>query len=597
MRSSFYARTQAEELKCPDLELNVLDEHRGRDRPGQRRGEAGGRLAEAEKQRRAVMNTIEKESFDQTGLRSDVVTLYQGGLYHLYRYKKYTDVRLVFAPEQDIAFFGGDPDNFEYPRYDLDICFFRVYENGRPVKPQHYLRWNPAGLKEDDLVFVAGNPGQTDRLNTVQHLEFLRDCILPASLNMLAAARSAAGGVQRAERGERPAGQGPVADVQNSRKARLGGLAGLQDPAVMGRKRAEEKALLAAAARRAPLATACDTAVKTVNKSLEAWALIRTDYDLLERGQAFYSDLFVIARHAGPAGGGNRQAECRAAARIPRVEPRIAQAGAILAGADLRRPGNRAAGRLAEHVHGTQGRRRPSGRRKVMAGKSPQQRAAELVGGTRLADVAVRRKLAKGGHGGHRGLGRPDDPLGPPGRQAGPQGPHVLRAAGRGTAAVGLWQVGRARFALFGTETYPDATFTLRLAFGLVKGYSEAGQQEPAWTTIGGAYRHAEEHGRRSRSPCRKAGWTAKDRLNLDTPMNFVCTADIIGGNSGSPVVNRQGELVGIIFDGNLPSLVWDYVFSETDGRAIAVHGSAILEALRKIYGAGRLADEMAGKP
>ena len=148
---------------------------------------------EAEKQRRAVMNTIEKESFDKTGLRSDVVTLYQGGLYQLYRYKKYTDVRLVFAPEEEIAFFGGDPDNFEYPRYDLDICFFRVYEDGKPVKVPAYLKWNPAGLKEDDLVFVAGNPGKTDRLNTVRHLEFIRDVLLPTALECAAAARGAVG--------------------------------------------------------------------------------------------------------------------------------------------------------------------------------------------------------------------------------------------------------------------------------------------------------------------------------------------------------------------------------------------------------------------
>ena len=213
MRSSFYARTQAEELKCPDSELNVLMSIEDVTERVNAAVTAAVDSAEAEKQRRAVMNTIEKESFDKTGLRSDVVTLYQGGLYQLYRYKKYTDVRLVFAPEEDIAFFGGDPDNFEYPRYDLDICFFRVYEDGKPAKVPHYLKWNPAGLKEDDLVFVAGNPGKTDRLDTVRHLEFLRDDLLPTVAQRAAAARGAAGVVQRAQRRERPAGQGPAADV------------------------------------------------------------------------------------------------------------------------------------------------------------------------------------------------------------------------------------------------------------------------------------------------------------------------------------------------------------------------------------------------
>lgn len=231
-----------------------------------------------------------------------------------------------------------------------------------------------------------------------------------------------------------------------------------------------------------------------------------------------------------------------------------------------------------------------------MAGKSPQQRAAELIGGTRLADVAVRRKLAKGGL---VAIEASDDPLirlarlvDKPARKARTYYEQQVEEPQR-------WAYGKlagARFALFGTETYPDATFTLRLAFGLVKGYSEGGQEEPAWTTLGGAYRHAEEHGSKDPFALPKSWLDAKDRLNLDTPMNFVCTADIIGGNSGSPVVNRQGELVGIIFDGNLPSLVWDYVFSDVNGRATAVHGSAILEALRKVYGAERLADEMAGK-
>jgi hypothetical protein len=550
---------------------------------------------EAEKQRRAVMNTIEKESFDRTGLRSDVVTLYQGGLYHLYRYKKYTDVRLVFAPEEDIAFFGGDPDNFEYPRYDLDICFFRVYENGRPVKPRYYLRWNPAGLKEDDLVFVAGNPGKTDRLNTVKHLEFLRDCILPASLNILrrrevlleAFSERSAENARRAK--------DLLLMYQNSRKARLGGLDGLQDPAVMGRKRAEEKALLSAAARRAPLATACDTAVKTVNKSLEAWALIRTDYDLLERGQAFYSDLFAIARTlvrlaaetAKP--NAERLREYRES-NLDSLKQALFSPAPIYS--DLQ------TALLADSLSMYMERKGDSRLvQQVMAGKSPQQRAAELIGGTRLADVVVRRKLAKGGM---VAIEASDDPLIRLARLVDKPARKARTFYEQQVEEPQRWAYGKlagARFTLFGTETYPDATFTLRLAFGLVKGYSEAGQQEPAWTTMGGAYRHAEEHGSKEPFALPQSWLEAKDGLNLDTPMNFVCTADIIGGNSGSPVVNHQGELVGIIFDGNLPSLVWDYVFSETDGRATAVHGSAILEALRKIYGDGRLADEMAGKP
>ena len=295
MRSSFYARTPAEELKCLDLELNVLmsiEDVTERVNAAVRSSDS----AEAEKQRRAVMNTIEKESLDQTGLRSDVVTLYQGGMYHLYRYKKYTDVRLVFAPEEDIAFFGGDPDNFEYPRYDLDICFFRVYENGKPARPPHYLKWKPETLKEDDLVFVAGHPGKTDRLNTVRHLEFLRDRVLPATLDLLRR-REVLLGVfsQRSAENARRAKE-LLLTYQNSRKARLGGLDGLQDPAVMDGKRAEEESFRRSAAKTPAQAKTCETAFKTIDESLVVLGSIRDDYNLLERGIAFDSELFVIAR-------------------------------------------------------------------------------------------------------------------------------------------------------------------------------------------------------------------------------------------------------------------------------------------------------------
>ena len=302
---------------------------------------------EAEKQRRAVMNTIEKESFDKTGLRSDVVTLYQGGLYQLYRYKKYTDVRLVFAPEEDIAFFGGDPDNFEYPRYDLDICFFRVYEDGKPAKVPAYLKWNPAGLKEGDLVFVAGNPGKTDRMNTVRHLEFIRDDLLPTALNVLRRREVLLESFsQRSAENARRA-RDLLLTYQNSRKARLGGLAGLQDPAVMDRKRAEEKAFLAAADKKPPLGADCDQGhqddrqvVGRVGGDPRRLRPAGTRPGLLQR-------IVHDRPHVGPAGRGNGQAQRRPVARVPRVEPRFAQAGTVLAGPDLRRSANGASGRLA----------------------------------------------------------------------------------------------------------------------------------------------------------------------------------------------------------------------------------------------------------
>ena len=357
MRSSFYARTHAGGAQVPRLGTERADEHRGRDRAGQRRGEGGRRLGRSgetapggdEHHREGVFRSdrpAERRGHALPGRAVPPLPLQE-------IHRRAAGLRA----EEDIAFFGGDPDNFEYPRYDLDICFFRVYENGRPVKAPHYLRWNPAELKQDDLVFVAGNPGKTDRLNTVRHLEFLRDCILPASLNVLRRREVLLESFSQRSAEHARRAKDLLLMYQNARKARLGGLDGLQDPAVMNRKRAEEKALLAAAAKRAPLAAACDTAMKTVDKSLEAWALIRTDYDLLERGQAFYSELFIIARTLV------RLAEETAKPNADRLrEYRESNLDSLKqelfsAGPDLQRLANRPAGRLAEHVHGAQGRR------------------------------------------------------------------------------------------------------------------------------------------------------------------------------------------------------------------------------------------------
>src|SRR5687767_10683319 len=243
LKLGFHAKSAAEEIKCVDLELNVLmniedvtSQVNAAVKPGQS-------PADAQKARRAIINTIEKDQFEKSKLRSDVVTLFQGGEYHLYQYKKYTDVRLVFAPEKEIAFFGGDPDNFEFPRYDLDISFFRAYENDKPAKVEHHLAWSKAGAAEDELVFVAGHPGRTSRLNTVAHLEFLRDRQFPSTLNTLRRREVllktySDESLENARRAE-----DELFGYQNSRKARLGGLAGLQDPSVMEQKQKDEKAL------------------------------------------------------------------------------------------------------------------------------------------------------------------------------------------------------------------------------------------------------------------------------------------------------------------------------------------------------------------
>jgi len=596
LRDGFYARTRGEELKCPDAELNVLVSIEDVTARVRAAVSAPAGSPEAERQRRAVMNTIEKESTDQTGLRSDVVTLYQGGMYHLYRYKKYTDVRLVFAPEQDIAFFGGDPDNFEFPRYDLDVCFFRVYENARPAQTPHFLSWNPEGLAAGDLVFVAGHPGKTDRLNTVRHLEFLRDVMMPSMLDVLRrrevllkvfSDRS----VENARRAK-----DLLFSYQNARKARLGGLEGLQDPVVMGRKRAGQKAFLAAGDARPPLGGQCHRAMKAVDDAIQQWADVRVDYDLLERGQAFYSELFTIARTlvrlaaetAKP--NAERLREFRES-NLDSLRQELFSPAPIYADLQTLLLAD-ALGMFLEQ----KGINDPLVF-KVLDGQSPRRRAAELVGGTRLADVAERRRLAEGGQ---KAIEASDDPMirlallvDAPARAVRSRYEQQVEEPLR--QAYG--KLADARFALFGAEAYPDATFTLRLSYGQVQGYREDGADVPAWTTMGGLYHRWAEHEGRPPFALPQSWLKQKDLLDLATPMNFVCTADIIGGNSGSPVVDRQGRLVGLIFDGNLPSLVWGYEYSDQTGRAIAVHAGAILEALRKIYDAGPLVEELTGKP
>jgi hypothetical protein len=594
IKTGFHARSRDQEIKCVDLELNVLmdiedvtDKVNAVVKPGMD-------AAAAQAARRAVRNTIEKESFDKTGLRSDVVTLFQGGRYHLYRYKKYTDVRLVFAPEKDIAFFGGDPDNFEYPRYDLDICFFRVYENDKPIKPPHHLAWSKAGATDDELIFVAGHPGKTDRLNTVAHLEFLRDKVFPLQLNNLRRREVllrtySDRGLENARRA-----QDELFSYQNSRKARLGGLGGLQDPAIMDAKRKAEKSLQQAVAVD-PKQRDARGAWDEVATALGDWDRMYTDHELWERGTAFNSELFVIARMlvrmaeetAKPNADRLRE---YAEAGLDSLKQQLFSEAPIYPDLETVKLAD-SLGYMLERAGAND-----SLARQVLSGNSPQQRAADLVNGTKLADVKFRKQLAAAGK---SAIETSDDPMIALARMV--DGPaRKVRKNYEDKVEEPLRQayakIAKARFAIEGDNTYPDATFTLRLAFGQVKGYEVDGKPQPPWTTMGRTFAHAAEHGNVPPFELPASWKQHKDKIGSDTPFNFVSTADIIGGNSGSPVVNRAGEVVGIIFDGNIQSLVLDFVYTDKVSRAISVHSASIVEALRKIYDANALADELTGK-
>jgi hypothetical protein len=584
LEDGFLARTTADELAAPDLELNQLVAIRDVTAEVTAAVPADLGPEQAVAARRAVIARIEQAASDETGLRCNVITLYGGGRYHLYQFKKYTDVRLVWAPEAAIAFFGGDADNFEYPRYNLDACIFRVYEEGRPAKIEHFLRWSANGPAEGELTFVAGNPGRTSRLLTVAALKFQRDHRVPFAVNSLcrreiALQQFSLAGPEAARRA-----QDELFGVQNARKVSLGRLQGLQDPAIFAAKEQAERALLAqvqADPRLAPSAAAWERIAKLQERRAET----------LTTSAAPNSQLFGIAktivqlvaedqkpseeRLPEYAAAGRASVEQQLYSEAP-IYPDLEQM--LLAESLTRMIELRGAD---DPVCAT-----------MLAGKPPLERAAELVAGTTLASVAARRAVVASGP---AGVATSTDPLVALARQLDPdirrhrQVSDELDELERQAYA----EVATAIFATRGTSAYPDATFSLRLAFGAVKGYQEDGRQVPAWTDFGGAFAHEQAHAGQENYALPPSWHTAKERLDLATPFNFVSTADIIGGNSGSPVVNKDLELVGLIFDGNIQSLTADYVYSDAQSRAVSVHSSAIREALRQVYGAKELVEQL----
>ena len=597
LESGFHAATRKQELRCHDLELNVLVDMKdvtARIEAAVRPDMSPARAFEA---RRSAMSTVEAESHDRSGLRSDVVTLYHGALYHLYRYKKYTDVRLVFAPEHDIAFFGGDVDNFDYPRYCLDVSFFRVYENGKPLRTDHYLRWSRAGCAKGELVFVAGHPGRTDRLLTAAHLEFFRDRTLPDSLNRLrrreVLVRTFA---ERSKENARRAA-GNIFGVQNGRKALLGRLAALQGPRLLAQKREREKALRAAVAKDPKLRKDCGPAWEGVVRALKTWGGLHNKLTLLEHGAGFGCRQFGIARNLvrladeAPKPNDRRLREYRES-NLDSFKHWLFSKAPIYKDLET--------AKLADSLSLLVERMGAGSELvvRVLAGKSPRERAAELVNGTRLEDAALRRRLAEGGA---EAVAKSDDPMIALARLV-DKPSRAVRKAYEEQVDEPLRQayakIARSQFAVHGTNVYPDATGTLRLAYGTVEGYKEQGGVIPHCTAIGGVFARSAEHENQWPFRLGKLWLGRREKLNKAAAFNFVSTVDIIGGNSGSPVVNRKGELVGVIFDSNLHGLGWSYQFDSRQGRSVSVHVQAVLEALRTVYGAKALVDELsAGSP
>lgn len=587
----FTAKTPGEEIPVPDFEINqlvaikdVTDRVNAAVTPGMS-------AAEANDARKKAIAQIEKEATDADKLRSDVVPLYQGGQYHLYQYKKYTDIRLVFAPEFAAAFFGGDADNFEFPRFNLDMTLFRAYENGKPVKTDNFLKWSPAGAKDDELVFVSGHPGKTSRLFTAATFKYLRDTEVPFQLNLLRRREItyqlySAKSPEHARRAKEE-----LFGIQNRRKVFLGRLKSLQGTELIPAKEREERETLAAVAADLELKPLASAWTEIAGAQVQAKQLLlrRT---LMEGRAAFNTSLFGMARvlvrmaEEDKKPNDQRLPEYRDSARESLLESLFSPSPIYSDFEEAKLADSLSM--LVEKL-GTD----HAWVKLVLKDEAPHVRAAQLVRNTKLSDVAARKKLAAGGL---DAILASDDPMIRLAREVDADSRKLRKeyeAKVEGVERAAYAKVARVQFKLKGTSTYPDATFTLRLAYGQVKGYDDVDGAIPAMTTIGGAFEYEASKGGKDPYQLPASWHRAKGALNLTTPFNFVSTNDIIGGNSGSPVVNTAGELVGLIFDGNAHSLDSDYRYTDTQSRAVSVHSAAMLELMKKVYGADHIVREL----
>jgi hypothetical protein len=589
--SGYLAPSRDQEPACPGYEVNVL--MATEDVTARVLGAVKADMSDkaAHEARKAEIARIETGCAQKTGQRCDVVTLYQGGVFHLYTYKKYTDVRLVFAPEQEIAFFGGDPDNFTFPRHDLDVAIFRAYENGQPARSPAWLAFARQPVKDGELVFVAGNPGSTARQETMAQLETARDELVPQVLDFArrrlevvrAYARTSPEAARRA--------RAQIFGLENSQKADQGRLDALNDQKAMAARAAQEKEFRARIAADAALKAAVGDAFDVI-----AAAEKRGAERSLEQRYVSFSG----SRLLGIAGTIDRYVVETKKPNEVRLEEYVDSNLSSLENLLYSRAPIYEDLEIATLTHQLELTRQALGPdhpyvKAVLAGRAPAEVARQAVTGTRLRDVEARRALVKGGQ---AAVAASTDSMIALARTIDPFARDIRRFKEEEVEAVltrAHERIGKARFALYGTSMPPDATFTLRLSYGVVKPYPYAGTMQAARTTFHGLYDRAASWGNVFPWQLPARYLERKGKVDLATPLNFVHTADIIGGNSGSPTINRDGEFVGIIFDGNIESLAWDYFFTDDKGRAVSVDAQGILEALGHIYDADSVVRELTG--
>lgn len=590
LRDGFFARTRAEEVPCPDLELKVLWSMENVTAAVNAALDPKASTEARDAQRRAALAGLEQASAQKTGLKTEAVELYQGGEYWLYRYQVFKDVRLVCAPEQDIASFGGDLDNFTYPRHDLDFAFFRIYEGGKPYRPEHWLRWSPAGAADGELVFTAGQPGRTNRLRTVAQLEAQRDLDRPLRIGVQE--RRNARYMEWEARGPEQKRQALTArrGLENNLKRERGFLDLLRAGGLLERKRAEEAALRARVAADPKLAAECGGAWERIAEAQR---------DLRARGRArILHELGRVSRLVDLADGlvrytaeaakpnGQRLREYRdgnlASQRFQLLSPApVYPEMEAFVFADF-----------LQTLVDSLGADDPLARQ-TLAGRTPQAAAEALLLHTRLADPAERKRLLEGGA---AAIAASDDPLlaWARARDAAYREERAwFEARVDAVEALEGAKIARARFALDGRSTYPDATGSLRLSYGKVAGYAEGTTRVPPFTNFYSLYGRAKSFANRPPFAIPARLLAAEKAIDLATPLNLAATLDIIGGSSGSCIVNRRGEYVGLVFDGNIQSFEGQFAYDDTMNRTVAVDARGILEVLRKAYGMGALADEI----
>jgi hypothetical protein len=582
----FYAKTQAEELQCPALEVSQLVEITDvtEQLNTATQGLTGKLYADTLK---AEMAKLEKSCTTGADVRCDVVTLYQGGKYNLYKYQRFQDVRLVFAPEHAIAFFGGDPDNFEFPRYDLDVTFARVYKDGKPAKTPHYFKWSDKGAQEGELTFVPGHPGKTSRGLTVAQLEYLRDVGLPKNLLKFSELRGMVSEFQNRGAEQKRISNNLLFGVENALKATKGRHEQLVDKAFFAQKVADEQELRKKVNADPKMKAKYGAAWDEIARAQDLYRNLRKEYEGIEGG--FGTQLYNLARTL-----------VRTAEELPKPDTERlrgfndANLTALKAQLMSKAPIYPEL-EIAQLTFALTKLREELGPdhpfvKKVLGKESPAALATRVVKGSKLADLKVREQLFSGGK---KATEASRDPMIQLAALVDPDARAIRKTYEEQVEAVirkNSELVAQAKFEIYGTGIYPDATGTLRLSFGSVKGYMEDGKPVAPITAMGDTFaRHTGEEP----FALPKTWLAARKDLTATTPMNFVTTNDIIGGNSGSPVINKNAEIVGLVFDGNIQSLGGDYGFDESVNRTVSVHSEALIESLKKIYKADRVLEEL----